>query len=258
MTPRISIRHDLTPDTSVYFTYSKGFKSAVLTGTDQSDDFAKPESLNSFEIGVKTAGPNYRLSASAFTYDYKDLQAQFWDGDSSILSNAEGAKISGVEVDGLVNVTDSLQVQGGFSWLAKAKYDEFSGVAYDLPMSQAGMVFHLVDATGDRMIKSPKFAGNLTLSYTADCNSDCSPSVSMFHSSEYWFDVLRRVKQGAYTTFNAQLLFKPAAMDSLTLSIFGRNLGNEKYFTSTLLGPSSHAPVYSPPRQFGVGISYVF
>jgi len=260
ITPRVSIRHDLTPNTNVYFTYSRGFKSAVLSGFEQNDNVAGAETLDSYEIGIKSEGASYRVSASAFTYDYKDLQAQFWEGNQNLLANSGGAKITGLEVDALYQVTSAFQIQGGLAWLAEAEYEDFDGaIAYELPMGPAGLVHTVLDVSGHRMLKSPKLTGNLTLSYTADTASGTfTPSLTVFHSSKYWFDLLRRVEQEAYTTVNARMTFRPAAIDALELNIFGRNLTNEEYFTSSLLGPTADAPVYAFPRQIGIGASFSF
>ena len=259
VTPRISLRHDLSGDTNLYFTYSEGFKSAVLVGTGQSDDFAKPEELQSYEVGFKTVKDTYHLSASAFLYDYTDMQAQFWNGTASVLSNAKGAEIYGMELEGTFSITDALQLQGGVSWIPHAEYDEFSGIGYSEPLTQSGLVFNVVDGSGDHMMKSPEFTANLTASYRAESSiGSIMTDLSYFYTSEYWYDLLEEVKQDAYSTLNAQVTLTPTSMDALDISIFGRNLTNEKYFTSTLLGPSSHAPVYSPPRQIGVSLSFHF
>jgi iron complex outermembrane receptor protein len=258
-TPRLSIRHDLSDHTNVYFTYSKGFKSAVLSGIEQSNDVAEPETLNSYEIGFKTEGEKYRASGAVYYYDYTDLQAQFWNGTATILANAEGATMAGLEADLTYNVTEAFQFSAGASWLAEAEYDEFAAVGYSLPMSATGMVFNVVDATGERMLKTPEFTANFSASYAADTSAGTfTPSLAVFYTTEYWFDVLRRVKQDDYATLNAQVTYVPAGMDALQLSVFGRNLTNEDYFTSTLLGPTADAPVFSPPRQIGIGATYSF
>lgn len=258
-TPRVSVRYDISPETNVYFTYSEGFKSAVLVGTNQSDDFAEPEKLKSYEVGFKTVQDRYHLSASAFVYDYSEMQAQFWNGTASVLSNAEGADIYGLEVEGTFSLSDAFQVQGGISWIPKSEYDEFSGIAYDEPLTTSGLVFNVVDGSGDRMMKSPKFTANLTASYRAESSlGSIISDLSLFHTSEYWYDLLQEVKQDAYTTVNARVTLTPRNAESLDIAVYGRNLTNEEYFTSTLLGPSAHAPVYSPPRQVGISLDFHF
>ena len=260
VTPRLSLRYDLSEGTNVYFTFSKGFKTAVIAGFEQSDVYAKPETIKSYEVGLKSVGERYRVSTAVYYYDYKDQQAQFWNGTGSILGNAKTTKMTGMELDAQYKVTSGLLVQGGFSWLPKAEYGQFSGLAYyPDTMGPNGMTPVTLDMTGKRVIKAPEFTANLTVSYAADTSIGLiTPSFNAFHTSALWFDVARQVSQGAYTTINANVQFKPKAVERLELTVFARNLTNKAFFTSTLLGPTSNAPVYSPPRQIGLGAAYKF
>ena len=79
-----------------------------------------------------------------------------------------------------------------------------------------------------------------------------------FHSTATSFDLLRRVTQKAYSTISAAVSYSPAAVKGLRVTVFGRNLTNKDYFTSTLLGPTADAPVYSPPRSFGISAEFSF
>ena len=79
----------------------------------------------------------------------------------------------------------------------------------------------------------------------------------MSYSDDVWFEYLQRVKQDAWTVVNASVSYTPLTTD-LRVSLFGRNLGNKKYFTSALLDPTNDSPVYSPPRQIGVALDYAF
>jgi iron complex outermembrane receptor protein len=199
------------------------------------------------------------VSAAAYLCDYTDLQAQFWDGTASILANASGAKIRGLEAEGLFQLTPAFSISGGFGWLARAKYDEFSGVAYQLPNGPGGMVFNVENADGDRMLKAPKFTGNVTLTYATElAGGALDASATLFHSSATSFDLLRRVTQKSYETINAAVSYSPAALNGLRVTVFGKNLANKEYFTGTLLGPTADAPVYSPPRSFGIAAEFSF
>lgn len=258
-TPRVSVRYDLLDSTNVYFTYSKGFKSAVLSGFEQTNNVAKPETLNAFEIGIKSEGQSYRMSAAAFLYNYRDLQAQFWNGTGTILANAAGAKMRGAEISGLYRLSQHFRVDAGLSWLGTARYDQFSGVAYSLPQTANGMTFNVIDASGQRMLKSPKLTADLTLTYSNHIPvGDFELSGSAYNSSSYFFDLLHRVQQGDYTTLNAEASLSPDTMKGFRFGVFGKNLTNKAYIASTLLGPSSDAPVYSPPREIGVRANYAF
>jgi iron complex outermembrane receptor protein len=258
-TPRFSVRYDINDGLNVYATYTEGFKSAVVDTIDQTDNIVKPEELSAYEIGMKAVGDRYRASAAVYYYDYTDLQLQFFDGTSTVLANAADAEIFGVEGDFAFDLSDNLTVRLVGAWLETAEYKDFpTGTAFALPNSPTGMAQAVVDASGDRMLKAPDFTGSITFTYAKDIAWGLlEASGNVYHSTEYWFDLLERVKNDGYTTLNAQIALTPAN-SGLRLGIFARNLTNEKYFTSALLGNQADAPVFSPPRQIGVSLEYSF
>lgn len=145
------------------------------------------------------------------------------------------------------------------SWLPEAKYDTFeNGVAFALPNTPGGMSQVVLDASGQRLLKAAKFAGSLSLRYEGNVGSgEMDGNVTLAHSGSYDFDLLGRVGTGPYTTVNAQLGYRPGG-GALRFAIYGKNITNEAYFTSALLGNQADAPVYAPPRQLGVRLQYDF
>lgn len=258
-TPRVSVRYDLTPQWNVYATYSKGFKSAVLDTTGQSDRFAAPETITSYEVGVKGATHDVSFSLAAFYYDYTDLQVQFFDGSSTILANAADATIFGLDGDLSLQLSETLEFRLLGSWLPRARYDTFeNGVAFALPNTPGGMQQVILDASDHRLLKAPKLTGSVSLAYedTADWGA-IDAHTTLTYSSAYSFDLLDRVRTGPYTTLNAQIGIRPGN-GNLRLAIFGKNILNEEYFTSALLGNQADAPVFAAPRQIGFKAQYDF
>jgi iron complex outermembrane receptor protein len=258
-TPRVSVRYDLTPQWNVYATYSKGFKSAVLDTTGQSNNFAFPETITSYEIGVKGATRDISFSLAGFYYDYTDLQVQFFDGSATILANAADATIYGVDGDVSLQLSDAFEFRLLGSWLPRARYDTFeNGVAFTLPNTPAGMAQVTLDASDHRLLKASKLTGSASLAYenTTDWGA-VDAHATLTYSSAYSFDLLDRVRTGPYTTLNAQIGFRPGDGD-LRLAIFGKNILNEEYFTSALLGNQADAPVFAAPRQIGIKAQYDF
>jgi iron complex outermembrane receptor protein len=111
--------------TLVYGKVSTGFKG----GGFDSDSTFKPESNTAYEAGLKwNFGPGGRhyFNASAFYYDYKDLQA------SVLLDTAKGgdtlnagkATIYGFEAESGLRLTDDDSLNLSFNYL-HAEYDEF-------------------------------------------------------------------------------------------------------------------------------------
>jgi iron complex outermembrane receptor protein len=200
---------------------------------------SEPEEIIAYEFGVKGAGQNYRYGVAAFYYDYTDLQSQVWDGSASILDNAEDAEIFGIEVDASFNVTEEFLVRATASWL-DTEYGNFVSTAFELPNSPGGMAQNNdVDVTGNQMIIAPEWSASLTLSYATEIAwGEIEANGHVVYNDDLWFDFLERVKQDGYTLLNANVSLLPD---------FNRMLGN-----------TADAPVYAPPRQYGVGVEYSF
>jgi iron complex outermembrane receptor protein len=203
-TPRVALRYDITDGTNVYASITKGFKAAVLSSFEQTDNLSEPEEIIAYEFGVKGAGQNYRYGVAAFYYDYTDLQSQVWDGSASILDNAEDAEIFGIEVDASFNVTEEFLVRATASWL-DTEYGNFVSTAFELPNSPGGMAQNNdVDVTGNQMIIAPEWSASLTLSYATEIAwGEIEANGHVVYNDDLWFDFLERVKQDGYTLLNA-------------------------------------------------------
>ncbi len=256
--PRIALNYDVSDSVSIYGSYSEGRKGPVLQSFSTADDDADYEDVEAFEIGLKSSVDNYRLSAALFIYDYTDFQDQVWDGSASLLGNAESAEMQGIEVDWLLAVTHELQIRAVGSWL-DTEYGTFEAAAYKLPMTQFGMTQVILQMKGEQMKLAPEMTLGLTVTYTTELESgELELSGSMNFSDEYWFDYQKRVKQDSFSTFNASTSYLPNFNRDMRLTVYATNLTNEEYFATSLLGPSSDAPVYSPPRQIGVAFDFAF
>ncbi len=256
--PRIALNYQYSDAMSFYVSYTEGSKGAVMsTFTLTPNDFAGPEDLSSIEVGMKATGDNYRMSAAIFTYDYEDFQDQVWNGTFAILSNVKEAEMQGIELDFLYNLSDNLQVRAVASYLDSEYGDHLTAVPNGV-MSQQPMPLAIINVKGDQMRIAPELSYGLTVTHTSFLpKGELEVSASMSYSDDVWFEYLQRVKQDAWTVVNASVSYAPLTSD-MRVSLFGRNLGNKKYFTSALLDPTNDSPVYSPPRQIGIALDYAF
>jgi iron complex outermembrane receptor protein len=258
-TPRLSLRYDVSSSTNIYATYSKGFKSGVLESVNLSNDVANPETLQAYEVGVKYGSPAASLNMAAFYYDYKNLQVQFYLGLGTVLGNASSAKIYGFDIDGTVRIADGLSLRAAGSWLPHAKFGTFpGGVAFDFPLTAAGLQQIRYDASGDRLLKSPKFTGNLTLNYNGElAGGAADANATLYYSSSYRWNLTSRVKTDAYATLNMQVGYTPAG-SRFRFGLYGRNLTNKAYITATTLSNEGDSAAYAPPREIGLSVGYKF
>ncbi len=122
ITGRFVADFQITPNNLVYASYSRGYKSGGINPPiDPIFNVPRsfgPEIINAFEIGSKNtlAGGMLRLNASAFYYDYKDLQLSRIVARTSVNDNTD-AEIYGVELEAVVRPVPDLLINLTASYL---------------------------------------------------------------------------------------------------------------------------------------------
>jgi len=98
--PRVVVDFQANDNVLLYGSYSQGFKSGGFNSFGLSPAFDS-EDVDAFEVGIKTdfADGRARLNASAFTYDYSNLQIRLPVPTGGVdIQNVGAADISGFEV----------------------------------------------------------------------------------------------------------------------------------------------------------------
>jgi iron complex outermembrane receptor protein len=258
-TPRFSILYKLTPAINIYGTYSKGFKSGILDTPFLTPVTIDPETITSYEVGIKVGTRAFSASASAFYYDYKDLQVAVLRGVILSYGNAANARMYGFEVDTTTRLSETLQLRIGGSWLPHAEYRDFPGaVSYDLPLTPAGLTLNIFDASGTRMVRTPRLTATATLAYSGDIEwGHLDASGTLYYSSTYSHDFLQRVQTNSYVTINGRVSLTPAG-SPFTFSIFGKNLTNKAFVDGSVPNSGADSVHFGNPRQVGVSVDYAF
>jgi iron complex outermembrane receptor protein len=258
-TPRVSLVYAVDPSTNLYATYSKGFKSGILPAAVLGPIPLNPETLTSYEVGIKIGNRAISAEASFFYYDYKDIQIQFFDGIGNVFANAANSEIYGMDANVVTLLTNELKLRVGGSWMPRAKYVNFPGaVAYDVPLTPTGITQYVVDASGRRMLRAPKLTATATLSYSADIAwGKLDASGTVYYSSAYDYDVRSVVRTKSYAILNGRIALTPVN-SRFQFSIFGRNLTNKAYIDGEISSNEGNTVHIAPPRQVGIGIDYAF
>ena len=129
-TPKVSVQVQAAPDTFMYLSATRGFKSGGFNPTANRPGLAyAPEFVWSYEGGLKRtmAGGRVRVNAAAFYSDYQDLQVQTLIQTGVFHVSTGSATIKGLEVETVAAAGRGLQVTGQFSWL-DATFDRFLAV----------------------------------------------------------------------------------------------------------------------------------
>lgn len=139
----LSATYEVTPDVMVYFTNSKGYSTGGFNTTAPPEfQLYDPESLNNFEIGMKSqwslGDAILRTNIAAFYGKYDDIQAltnvivQTPAGpvSSTLRQNAAKAHTQGAELEATLRVGD-LQFDANVGY-QKAEYDDYMSGGVDM------------------------------------------------------------------------------------------------------------------------------
>ena len=230
---------------------SGGFFSGVTTDQAQLDPY-KPEHLTAYEIGGKTSGV-IALNASAFYYDYKDVQTFKRSNTAPVqfIGNVDQAKVRGADFEALWRAAEGLTLQAGVG-LLRSQLGPFVGPT-GAPVP-----------AGNRLANAPPATVNLLARYEFPLFSDAHTAAVQI-DAHYSGDIYKEATNDPllhsepYKLYNARLSFAPAERN-WELAFWGRNLGNTLYMVNGLdIGAFFFGNRnYNAPRTFGGDLRITF
>jgi iron complex outermembrane receptor protein len=159
-TGRAGIRWKVGSDSMAYAQYARGYRSSAINGgalTAAADfNVAKPEKIDTYEVGSKSQWFERRLTtnASAFRYDFSNQQFVNVAGiDNQQLVNAGRSRITGVELESAGKITDALELSVGVGLL--------HSVYKTLTLGGTNLA-------GNELIEAPHHTVSLGLDYTVN------------------------------------------------------------------------------------------
>ncbi|TNE40522.1 MAG: TonB-dependent receptor [Sphingomonadales bacterium] len=253
-------------DALLYASYSRGFKGGVFNLGAASVDamnFVKPETVDAYELGVKSEWFDNRLilNAAAFYYDYKDKQETYFNNGRTILSNAQ-ARVYGLEIDATAHPVRGMTLQAGAS-LLDTKYTSFPGcnVEYGGPDLLVGAGTTPINCTGNRLTGAPKSSIYLMARYDLDIlGRTLTPQVDARYTSRTFFNYenLDFNSQGGYWLVNARLGYEIS--DAIKLSGWVQNIASKQYYVDGYNISATGSGLLNPgkPRTYGATLEMSF
>lgn len=260
-TPRAVIRYNVTPDSNIYASVSRGFKSGTISSTAPYNAL-KPEKVTAYEIGFKSNQGGLRADVAAFYYDFKDSQVSALDPTrpllTSLLLNAGGSKIYGADGSLSYRVTERFNVRVALAYL-HARYKNFDNATNTVVNPATGLNTSVIGSwSGRRIARSPDWSGSASADYTADlaggklvfsangtfssryatsnASYDCAYSLQNgINACNPGTDnkVRGRFEENGYFLANGQVAWTDAS-DRYTLTVFASNITGTRYKTSTV------------------------
>ena len=274
LTWRLAVDHRFSPEVLAYASYNRGFKS----GSFAPDTFPiltlKPETLDAYEVGLKTDlfDRRVRLNVAAFYYDQKNLQVNQIVQGVLLVYNASGAKSYGLDADLTAKVTDAFTLNAGAAWL-HARYKQFNNSFVLNPLATGGNSFcqngvasstapacpaGTPTATGNQLQNTPEFTFNVGGTYDIPTEiGKFTLAANLYHNDGYYADPQNRLRQKAYNLVDASLSWF-SNNDHFMIRLWAKNLNNEFYVEQTNPLNVGDNQVAAPPRTFGVTGGFKF
>ncbi|PCI34447.1 MAG: hypothetical protein COB54_01275 [Alphaproteobacteria bacterium] len=270
-TPRFIARYRPTDDMMLYASVTKGFKSGGFNSfgidfaadedglpvnadddgipTDSTLNSYDPESVWSYEIGLKgnTADNRIRYDINAYYYKYKGLQLSFWD--------------AGTKIDNVGRVT-SYGIEGSVQAALNENFDLLLAGSYNSnEINDAEDIAEGSD--GNRLGGAPEYKMSGLLSYHTRVTEtgEMNASVDFVVQSSVFGGIGNQAEAelDGYADVSIRIGYEDDAGWGITAYV--ENVFDKKYFDGSVEGAYPFPSlVFGPsrPRTFGAKFSYRF
>jgi iron complex outermembrane recepter protein len=238
----------------LYASFSKGYNGGGFAG-GASTDLAQlapfdSETLYAYEVGVKSdlLDRRLRLNASAFLYDYRDLQVFVFDLTGPIplqrKVNAGNARILGLEADITARPTRNLDLFAAIT-LMDSEYRDFASLGGD-------------SFDGNRLVNAPTvaLAGGATLAVPLGDSGTLRARVDGSYTSAIFLfpDNAASGRVAPHELLNARLGWQ-APSERLEVALWVRNLTDSRQITSFAPVVTMDQLNIADPRTFGIQLT---
>ena len=252
--PAFTVDYTWADNVHSYFRYAQAYRSGGFdAGAQRLQDFA-PETLESFEIGLKSKFLDDRLllNMAVFQLDYEDIQIQFFDNrlgtnepPAKVTVNAATAKTKGAEIELKYIPTDGLILSGAATYLD----------------SSTTVTNPFTNSSSERaLFNTPQLKYNLAVEYNFKPTS--IGTLSTIISYDYRDEELAsgtfdpKDLKPDYSLVGARLTLSEIAVPQgeLNVALWGKNLADEEYEIYHNFG----SVIFGEPRSYGISLNYEY
>ncbi len=254
VTPRAVIRWKPTESSSIYASFSEGYKAAVLNvgcGCSTAGIPAQSEKLNDYEVGYKYGGTRFSGSVGGFYYDYRNLQVAYYTYQAGTIVNAPKARIDGIEAQGDYQVLSGLTLGADVSYL-DAVYEDYPQDNTYVPTVGGIATTNTVDGKGLTLQRAPKWSGNASVRYTRGIGYGSMTFAGTYsYSSRIYFDPADEFYQNAYGLLSLRAAWTDPS-GRFTVAAYGDNVTNEAYIATVSYDALGINSQWGAPATWGL------
>jgi outer membrane receptor protein involved in Fe transport len=233
---RATARYKFTPNIDLYFEYARGLRPAVLSPSAPSTPegaanfvVAPAETLDSYELGLKTRllGGRLRLDGDIYDYDYTNFQTTVLVGTQFVTENAGNAQTYGFEGKANWTPIDNLNLYATYAYT----HTEFMNGIYQgntFPLAPLNTVTiggsYRLPALGGAFTIAPNYRWQ-SLVYFGDNDDNLSELQGAAITP-----IQSNLDQKAYGLLDLRISYTPR-IGNWTLTAFANNLTDTHYVT---------------------------
>ncbi|HEY0941286.1 MAG TPA: TonB-dependent receptor [Steroidobacter sp.] len=257
VTGRVGFDYVTASDNLLYVSYSSGYRSGAFNAQaffDSSElTVVEPESVDSYEVGMKSQWFGNRLQANLAIFHFTYENQQVIDIDPITLAqplrNLGKAEVDGAELEFVLRASRDVTLRGGVGLMdAKLKRATMRGE----------------DVSGNKLPNAPSVTATLSADWLAVSwgAADLTLHADAGYSGSQYFEAFNvdRIRQDAYTLLNARIAVG-APDRQWEIAGWARNLTDEFYITSAadlLSGFGFDYTHRGAPRTYGIEATYRF
>jgi len=237
--PRLALQFAPAPEHRLHASYSQGFRAGGFNVFSPAVGYSAyaPETTRAYEIGAKgrlSAG-RLRYAAALYWMDVSNMQVQQMPVPGLVyITNAATASSRGaeLELDYLLGANWQLLVSGAYNRMRFGSFRDGAST-YD----------------GHRNPFAPDLSGRMALRYSPSTRWFAQAALTA--SGRVYLDAANRYARNGYATvdLNAGYTFGRAELTAYLNNAFDRRYDSVGY-------QNGNVTVYSPPREFGVRLTW--
>lgn len=257
-TPRAVVRYELNDNSNIYLSVSRGTKAGIFNPSGLSTTPVSPEKLTAYELGYKYSGGGLQVEAAIFHYKYTDLQVAAYVNASAIISNAADSTINGAELHVVKAFDNGFRAELGGAY-TDGKYDSYpNATVFGFNPALGGVYNTTGDVSGNSLQRTPKFTGNVALSYHHDLwGGQLTLAGNYAYQTRSYFDVNHLAYQDAYGLLNLRAGWTDPS-ERWTVAVEGRNVTDEKYLVQVLEQAAEFGQLWGTPATVTLSVGYRF
>ncbi len=250
--PKFTLTTHLDPSNMVYGTFATGFRSGLFNSTNSNTPMVKAETLQNFEVGYKSSFLDKRLilNMAAFNSKSKDFQFFYVKDFQQVIANIDKVDIKGLDIDFRFTPARGLEFDGGVGLtdsIIKANVAQPATVGKHTP-------------------KNSPWKVTLGAQYTTPIGNGLMGfgRFDMEQRSQKYFHPDNLTVADGFGLYNLRVGIRQEK-DKWSVNLYGRNLGDKKYYTdvnavsySGWPGPVGAIGFLAPGRSVGMDATFRF